>query len=252
MTRAPGILGAILLAALVLVAPAPVARADEAADAFRRGDFIEAERAGRARADVEGLTIAAAALMARGRFIDTGRAAREDLEAARTLAERAVSLDPGAVEARLVAAVALGALSRDMDAVEAYFTGTAREGRREIDAVLSLAPDHARALALSGEWHLEVVRRAGPRLARMLYDAGLEAGIADFEAALARAPDDPVIRVEFALALLGVDEEGLAPRAARELRAARSMAARDAFERLTLDQGLAALDRPPLSAITEP
>ena len=211
--------------------------------AYRAGQFQTAQHLGELSGSAEGLTLAAAAAMAHARFELTGDPAMSALERAEGLARKAISLNPHDITARLILAVSLGAQSREMTLVSAYFSDIALIGRQEIDAVLATNPKEPRALALSGLWHLEVIRRAGNSLGGVVYNADQALGIAEFDAALAGAPDDPAIRVEFATALLALKDSHLVPRARQELIAALELPPRDAFERLTLEQGQRILDK---------
>jgi tetratricopeptide (TPR) repeat protein len=211
--------------------------------AFKDGHFDDAVKLGNAGASADDLSIAAAARMAEGRFYLTGEERMAALNQAQALARRAIRLDPGHVRAHMVLAVALGAASREMGLWEAYFSNNAKIGRREIDLCLTLSGDSARARALIGEWHLEVVRRGGAQLAQLIYGAEIQQGIEAFEAAMAVGPDDPIIPAEFGLALIALGDDAYLPRAVQALNLALAIAPRDAYERLTLDQARKALDQ---------
>jgi tetratricopeptide (TPR) repeat protein len=211
--------------------------------AFKDGRFEDAIKLGSAGSSADDLSIAAAALMAKGRFYLTGDERIMALNQAQALARRAIRLEPGHVRAHMVLAVALGAASREMGLWDAYFSNNAEVGRREIDQCLSLSGESARARALVGEWHLEVVRRGGAHFAQMIYGADIDQGIAAFEQAMAASPDDPIIPAEFGLALIALGDDAYLPRAAQALNQALSIAPRDAYEKLTLDQARTALEQ---------
>ena len=213
--------------------------------AFKDGRFEEAAKLGSAGGSAEDLSIAAAARMAEGRFYLAGDERIAALNQAQALARRAIRLEPGHVRAHMVLAVALGAASREMGLWDAYFSNNAEIGRREIDQCLTLSGESARARALIGEWHLEVVRRGGAEFAHMLYGADIEQGIAAFEQAMAQSPDDPIIPAEFGLALIALQDDTYLPRAAHALNQALALTPRDAYERLTLEQARLALEQLP-------
>lgn len=217
-------LGAFWVSAASAGAGAP------ALTAFASGDFTAAAAAGEASGTSAGRTLAARALIA-WCATDAAPAEIDDAIArAETNARAALALDPASVEARLQLALALGAKSRRMSTVAALRSGYAKEGRRLIDEALAAAPDEAWAHALSGAWHFEVIRRGGGVGARM-FGASQTAGEAAFAQALTRAPDDPALRMQYAVALLGVDPERHAGAAGAQLARAVEAPAKDAFAR---------------------
>jgi tetratricopeptide (TPR) repeat protein len=220
--------------------------------AFKDGRFDEAAKLGAQDASAEGLSIAAAARLAEGRFHLNGDEKTIALNDAQALARRAIQLDSDHLRAHIVLAVALGAASREMGLIDAYFSNNADIGRREIERCISLSHGSARTRALIGEWHLEVVRRGGAQLAAMIYGADIDQGITAFEQAMNASPDDPIIPAEFGLALIALGEERYLPRAVQALNQALSMAPRDAYERLTLDQARLALDQLPQDIKAKP
>ncbi len=214
-------------------------------EAYEAGEFARALQSGASIENPDALTLAAASALAQARFFLRGDGAITSLERAEELARKAIALDPLDIAPRLVLGVALGAQSREMTAVQAYFSDIATIGRREIDAMLAINPNEPRALALSGLWHLEVIRRAGTHWGSIVYGADRARGLMEFDEALAGAPNDPAIRVEFANALLALHDPELLDRARHELAQALQLPAHDAFERLTLEQGRKTLNQIP-------
>lgn len=224
-----------MLAALLLTLdPSAPSRAESAADALERGAFQDAESLGEASEDAVGLTIAANAHLIEGRFFLSGEEKIMAFRQAEALANRAIAANARYEPAHIALAVALGCLSRHQNAVALYFRRTAERGRLEIEKALQIAPGDPVGLALLGKWHLEVVRRAGTRLAESLYRASLAEGIHAFETALAEAPDNAVIHAEFGLALLEMRAPELKYRAKLELDKAVAYEPRTLLERLTL------------------
>ena len=219
------------LAALVLFlfigapARAEVAGAQAAYDC---GAYEQAALGGEARGDAEGFALAARARVANS-LISPRDATDEQLDHAVNDAERAIALDPKSVDARLSLAVALGMKGRRLSLAEAWRRGYAQKGHRLIMEALKLDPDNARARALLGSWHLEVIRRAG-RGGGMFLGAHVDRGLAAFDEARAAAPDDPAIALHYAIALLALDPTKHAAQARDLLAKAGKCAPRDAFE----------------------
>ena len=166
-----------------------------------------------------------AACIAGGDRRQTGRL----LDRAERLARDALSLDPGAIDARLQLALVYGMRGRRASLAEALARNYAPRGRRLIEEARALAPEDARAYALLGAWHLEVLRRGG-RAGAFAYGARFADGQAAFERAVALAPADPMIPLHYAVALIELDDPVHVARAAELLAQAATLPARDAFE----------------------
>jgi tetratricopeptide (TPR) repeat protein len=196
--------------------------------AYDRGAFADAAKAGEARGDAPGLSLAARALIAEA---VTGDASQSHalLQRAIVCARTAIAADPESVEARLHWAVALGMQGRRMSLSEAARKGYAGKGRKLIDQALALDPNEPWAHALSGGWHLEVLRRGGA-MGATLYGARLSEGLAAFDRALALAPDDGAMAYQIAVSLLDYDAERYADRAGALLDTIHDWTPEDAFE----------------------
>ncbi len=157
--------------------------------------------------------------------------------------------------------VALGYRARLIGALEANFKGFAKKAKDHIDAALADDPANAWAWAALGGWNIEIAHDAGATLARWLYGANMKSGLEDFEKAFAAAPDNLVVRYQYALTLAACDRdsyraaivdaltraaqavpqsayESFAQANARELLAALKSADMQTFDRLVRhDQG---------------
>ncbi|MEQ1707708.1 MAG: hypothetical protein ABL864_05190 [Terricaulis sp.] len=151
------------------------------------------------------------------------------LDRAERFARNALTLDPGAIDARLQLALVYGMRGRRASLPEALARNYAPRGRRLIEEARALSPEDARAYALLGAWHLEVLRRGG-RAGAFAYGARFSDGQAAFERALTLAPTDPMIPLHYAIALIELDEPAHAARAAELLELTATLPARDAFE----------------------
>jgi hypothetical protein len=220
-----------LVATLFLCLCAPAAYADNGAAqaAFEAGSFADAAQAGEAANDAAGYSLAARALIA-DCIVAPADASANMLDRAERDAQRALTLDPQSVDARLSLAVAYGVKGRRLSLTEAFRRGYAQKGKKLIEEAIVLAPNSARAQALLGGWHMEVLRRAG-RGGALIMGAGFDRGVAAFERARARAPDDPAIALHYAIALLALDPHKHGARAGALLAAASNAQAKDALER---------------------
>jgi hypothetical protein len=221
-----------LLAALFLCLAATPAAADPPGAALRfyaAGNFLAAADLAEARRSPDSLAFAARALMAECVVSPNGARTDALADRAEAAARTALALDPQSVEARLQYAIALGVRGRRATLSEAWRHGYAPRGRDLIEEAIDLSPNNAWAHALMGGWNLEVLRRGG-RAGAIAYGARERAGIAAFERARRLAPNDPMITLHYAIALIDLDAEHYAGRASQLLAIAAAAAPRDAFE----------------------
>ena len=194
----------VLLACVVCLAHA---RADDdglpaaARLAFQEGRYAEARHQAEAQATAPALAFAARAVIADAITRPDGFC-MDCLKQAQALARKAAALDPGVVEAHLQEAVALGFLGRAMGIAAARREGLAEKVRATLDRALALDPGNPWAEASLGAWHLEIVTHAGPLLASILYGADETEGLALYRRGLGKIGDEPMLRYQFALALL--------------------------------------------------
>ena len=179
--------------------------------------------------------LAARALLAQARVSQRGERAAL-VSSARNAAQAAITRDPNIVEGHLQLAVALGFQGRAIGDYVAHQQGLALRARDAIDAALALDPDNAWALALSGTWHLEIVKGAGPLLASALYDASRAQGVDDIREAIATPAISLIVLHQCALQLLAHDARAFGKEAERTLVAASKAEPNGAFERHTARQ----------------
>ncbi len=127
------------------------------------------------------------------------------IEAAK-LASRALGLEDGHVEARLQLAIALSMQARDMPLSEAREGRYAERMRALAEGVLEDDPDNAWAHGFMAVWHVEVRRRGGVFGAAFM-GASLNAAEKHFEAITRTAPDNLILKWQYARALAGLDAE---------------------------------------------
>jgi hypothetical protein len=218
-----------VIALLALAAPAAADPPGAAMRFYAAGDFMAAAEIAEAQNSSSSLAFAARALMAEC-LTAPDRASIDALIArAEHAAREALTLDEGSVDARLQLALAIGARGRRSSMTDAIRHNYAHQGRRLIEEALERAPNEPWAHALMGGWHLEVLRRGG-RAGALAYGARLGAGIAEFDRARALAPNDPLIALQYAVALIELDSDRYAVQAADLLHASATARPRDAFE----------------------
>jgi hypothetical protein len=246
-------IASLLLLALVVT---PVA-ADPLA-LYLSGKYDQAIAAGSRENTPAGFALAARAALADAMLKSPCLAC---LKQAEELAQKSIALDPKLAEGHIFLAVSLGYHARIVGNIPAQLGSYPQLAKRNLDLALASDPGNAWALAARGGWNIEVVRGGGAALARWLYGATLEAGQRDFAAAFKSAPDNLVLRYQYALSLGGLDPnayrdpvrdaltrasratagtayEEFAQGRARELLEVLNRNDRDAFERLVRrDQG---------------
>lgn len=178
---------------------------DRAKIAFDQGRFQEAAKLARQVATAEGYAFSARAELVYADFLAPPEARLGIVRRAEEDARRAIALAPELAEGRLQLALALGFRGRLGGYLTAHIEGLASEARTQLDYVATLEPDNPWVHALLGGWHLEIVE-AGGFLGRTIYGAGIEAGIAEYQRALAVLPGELVITSQCALQLAALGE----------------------------------------------
>jgi tetratricopeptide (TPR) repeat protein len=244
--RARSIRWLTILASVAMAATSSAAPPDQelrrAEGLYKTGDFRAAARIAESVPSVRGQTLAARATLAVADYA-TAPADRPVLygKAAR-LARTAIEYDPQKAEAYRYLVIALGHIARTRTPLEAFFEGYADEGRRLIDRAMMLEPESPWGYAVLGAWHTEVVAVAGAALAKFLYDASAERAKVAFETAIRLEPDNPVLRFEYAQALVRLGGPGSAAAARNQWAAAAEMTPRDAVETIVTSRARRALE----------
>lgn len=184
---------------LCLLLSASAASAQTPFQLYEQGRFADAEKAALALGDAAGYALAARADLAAEMM--RPEPCSPCLAHAEALAARSVAMDPKLAEGRIEYVVALGYEARLMGELEAHFKGFASKAKDNIDAAIADDPANAWAWAALGGWNIEIAHDAGATLARWLFGASLKSGLADFAKAFAIAPDNVVLRFQYALSL---------------------------------------------------
>ncbi|HEU0161385.1 MAG TPA: hypothetical protein VFQ69_03185 [Rhizomicrobium sp.] len=221
-----------LLALLLLASPARAA--DAIFTLYAEGRYEQAIRAGEDSRSAHGLAIAARAALAEAML--RPQPCLSCLERAETLARAGIAANPAHADNHVWLAAALGHQARILGKVRAQVARMPNESRAALDAALRHAPDNAYAVSALGGWNIEIVRGGGAYLARTLYGASEQEGIALFDRALKLAPGNVAVHYQVALSLLGFDADKYRARIAAELKAAMASAAVTAYERRMQDR----------------
>jgi hypothetical protein len=214
---------AVLTVAAHKLPPSP-----DAMTLYVSGQYTDAVKAG--LRENKGASIATAARAALA--IAAQRSPCPDcLDLAETLSRKAIAADASLADPHVFLAVTLGYKARIEGVIHAQLAGYAKEAKQHLDQALRLDPKNAWALAALGGWNIEIERKAGARLAHWVYGASAEAGRKDFAAAFAAAPDNLVLRYQYALSLAGLGGDEWRKAATDSLDRASTMAPRTAYEK---------------------
>jgi len=226
----------VLLATAIMalfISAATFARADnanlldEARALFTAGDYLPAADKARAAGNAEGLALATQITCYYGRYLAPEEERQALFEGAVEMAAAALELDPDNAFVRVQNAHALGRYSQQIGVVDAISEGLASKVRDQIDAALALEPDNASAHMLLANWHAAIINNSG-LLGRMIYGAEEEEVFTHYAEAIRISPADAQIRIEFARAILELDEDNAAL-AREQLDIALAMPVQNAF-----------------------
>lgn len=206
---------------------------------YEQGKYEQAVSAGTSEGDARGYALAARAELASEMMRE--HPCIECLEQAANYARRAAAADPGQPEGHIYLAVTLGYEARIIGTIAARFRGYAQTAKEEIDTAITDDPRNSWAWAALGGWNVEVVRGGGRTLARWLYNASIDAGIADFRKSFALDPDNLVLRYQFALTLAGYDRDRYLAEISSALESAVAGKPRTAYDNFALSRARALL-----------
>lgn len=223
-----------------MLASAPACASENPLSLFLAGHFAEAEAAGIAQNDAQGLSLAARAVLADDMMRD--EPCLECLRRAEDLSRRAIAADPKPAEAHIYLAAAIGYEARIIGDLAAQAKGYATEAKRQLDAALASDPNDPWALAALGSWHIEIVRSAGPTLARWLFGANFETGRECYARAFAVAPNNLVLHYQYALTISAYDLATYRPEVESQLTRAVSETPGSAYESFVQEHAQQLLD----------
>ncbi len=220
---------------LSLVVTAQAAGTADPERAIADGRYVEAYHAASAVDTAASQTLAARAAADYAVYGSLDASEHDTwLRHARDAAERATELDPNDAEAYVQLARAKGESARRSSVFEnLQLVGELKD---LFDRALSLAPDNADALVGLAMWNLELSQRG----VGWMFGASRDRVVPLLEKAIAAAPKQVNLRVEYATALRALGEDGAA---AQQLREALALPAQTAADRYEQKRAAAMLQR---------
>jgi len=152
----------------------------------------------------DGLSLAAESISAKV-MLGYVEKPRDQAKRARKLATKALELDKTSHNAHVQLALAYGFETQSSSPFRAWRKKLPQKTLSAIIDVRDKFPEDPRGDALLGAWHLGIVRKAGGKRAEKMFKANESDGIAHYEAALAKAPNDIIILSNFSAVLLTID-----------------------------------------------
>lgn len=218
---------------------------ESARTAYEDGRFVEAADIAESIGTAEAYILAARSLSTHAYY----EASEEDWEAviqrAMRMGEEAIRADSSGAEAYFSMVSAVGRYAQGKSAWTALREGLGGRIKDLLEIVLEIDPDHIEGLTALGCWHADVAAQG--RVARMIYGGKRKEAVALFDRALALAPDDKDLLLQYGARLPDLDRDRGVARAREMLERAVGLPVRDAqanyvhFEILdaldTLDEG---------------
>ncbi len=215
--------------------------------AYEEGRFTDAARAGEILGTSEGYALAAASLTIHAYHIAGDDEKEALLRHAVELARKAVHANSDNADAHLQLARAVGRYAQVVSPFLVAGRGYAEQVHESTEKALQIDPDMVSAHLSLGRWHAELISAMGPLMARMIYRARARDAIAAFERALELAPRAKAVPLEYALALLALDEKGNHARVHDLLVRTVRIPARNAYEQILHDMAVKYLEALALS-----
>lgn len=142
------------------------------------------------------------------------------------LADSALEAAPNNQDARLLKAGAIWLKSRQTGKMMSFLKGYPQTSFKLLTDVVKSAPSNARGHAYLACWHIDIFRRGGASGAKRL-GADLATGLAEWDKAVALAPDEIPLMVHGAYTLLASSDPGAQKRGAHALELAVNAKASD-------------------------
>lgn len=146
--------------------------------------------------------------------------------------ERAVAVLPDHPNAHFTLALCLGRYSQRISIVKALAEGLAARVKSHLERTLLLEPRHAEAHVALGLYHAEIVHKLGSLVASFTYGASERDALRYLRRAVQLAPRSAIVHMEYAYALLLLDEQRHRDDAQTLYREAAACESLDAMEAL--------------------
>ncbi|WP_427453914.1 hypothetical protein [Litorimonas sp. WD9-15] len=198
----------VILGLLALPTGAVAANVAEVRRAMAAGDYDAAFTVAETIETAESLALAAESLLS-DIMLGTAHKNKKQAKQARELADKALELDAAHQNARLQFTIADGFVTRETGDVSAWMKKLPQKTQAVVQAYRLDYPDDVRGDALMGAWHLAIVRKAGDGNARKWFGANVADGQAFYDKAIAFEPDNAVIGVNYAFAMIALEDEDM-------------------------------------------
>ena len=209
---------------------------EDARALFSKGQFAESAKIAASLETSDGYALAARAL-----FEFSGSQAKDSrlsiLEQAERYAQKALTLDPKNADAYFELSATAGQIGYLRGAAYAFTSGVAVTVRENFEKAIALNPKHVSAMIALGMWHAEIVSRG----VGFLYGGKLEKVFSLFETALQIAPKQIHLRVNYAKAMLILDNQKYHDAAKAQLEIAVKLEAIDYLDKRALESAKDAL-----------
>lgn len=194
------------LISLALTSPAFGQSASDFRAKLQLGEYAAAFAEAKISETADGQAHAAEALLSE---IMLGQAKKNKKQAklARKFAEAALEIDPDHQNARLQYAIADGFITRESGDVSAWMKKLPQKTYAIVQGYRDDFPEDPRGDALMGAWHLAIARKAGNKNAKKWFKASIDQGRALFLNASNKESNDAVIGVNYAFALLALQDD---------------------------------------------
>lgn len=195
-----------VLASLILSGPSLAAGPVDVRAALASGAFETAYVQAESLETAEGYALAAEVLLSEI-MIGNVEKNKKQAKRARKLAEAGLELEPSNQNARLQYAIADGFITRETGDVKAWMKKLPQKTEAIVQAYRTDFPTDPRGDALLGAWHLAIARKAGDKNAKKWFGASAAEGQALFQNARLAEPNDIIIGVNYAFALLALKDD---------------------------------------------
>ncbi len=200
--------------------------------AYSNGQFTEAATIAEAVGGSRGYALAAESLTIHARYNAAEAEKKDILERAVDFAAQAVKLNPGSASAQLQLARSVGHYGSVISKLDAVSQNIATRVRDRIEIALELDPLSAQARVSLGRWHAELINRAGPLLARVLYKARRKDAVQFLRSAYELEPRSKEIALNYALGLLALNRNKYRDEVRSLLEQSIAIPAINAYEKL--------------------
>lgn len=191
---------------LIMSMMAAAASPDDIRALIAAGDYDQARILGSNMHTAEGYVLAAESLSTQIMLGEVPKLNQRSKDA-RELAKMALALDPASYEAKLQYVLTDGFVTRSTGNLTAWRKKLPMKTQSAIKALRADYPDDARAMALDAAWHLGIIRKTGNQAGQRWFGASAEEGRQLYEQAIAIAPDDMIIRINYVAGVMALKSD---------------------------------------------